>query len=144
MFPKPSFATAPIDPSAIYVAKFTLMVIETLFIGIVQISFLSALMRVPLLQGTTLGLVALAASAISAVVTLQSSLIVNARARELLLPLLAIPLTIPIMLASVGATLSILNITPVAQQSQWMGLLGVSIAVFFTLGVLLYPHAART
>ena len=135
---------APIDPSAIYVAKFTLMVIETLFIGIVQISFLSALMRVPLLQGTTLGLVALAASAISAVVTLQSSLIVNARARELLLPLLAIPLTIPIMLASVGATLSILNITPVAQQSQWMGLLGVSIAVFFTLGVLLYPHAART
>ena len=133
----------PIDPSTIYVAKFVLLTIEISFVGVAQLVFLSAIMQVSLFKVATLGLVALAASAISAVVTLQSSLIVNARARELLMPLLAIPLTIPIMLACVGATLSILDITPAAQQSQWLGLLGVTTAVFFSLGVVLYPHTAR-
>ena len=134
---------APIDPSSIYVAKFLVLSIETFFVGAMQLAFVSLLLNVPLLQGSTIGALALSTTAISAVIALHSSLIINARAREVLLPLLSIPIALPVVLAGVGATLSTLEITPAAQQWPWFGLLTITTAVFLSIGVVLYPYTTR-
>lgn len=135
---------APVDPSGIYLAKFALLALETAFVGVAQLVFLSLLLNVSLFQATTVGAVALASAAISAVLALQSSLVVSARAREMLMPLLAIPPAVPVLLAGVGITLGALEVTPAGQQGAWFGLLAVVTVVFLALGTVLYPHAART
>ncbi len=135
---------APIDPSSIYAAKLAVLTLETAFVGLVQLGFVSLLLNVPLLQGVTVGAVLLASAGMSAVVALQSALVVNARAREVLLPLLALPLSFPILLAGVGLTLGALQVTPDAAQGPWFGLLAAAGGVSLSLGVVLYPFAART
>ena len=135
---------APVDPSGIYLAKFVLLALETAFVGVAQLVFLSLLLNVSLFQAPTVAAVVLASSAISAVIALQSSLVVTARAREMLMPLLAIPPAVPVLLAGVGITLGALEVTPAGQQGAWFGLLAVVTVVFLTLGTVLYPHAART
>ena len=134
---------APIDPSSIYVAKFCVLSIETFLVGAMQLGFISLLLNVPLLQGATIGVLALSTTAISAVIALHSSLIINARARELLMPLLSIPIAIPVVLAGVGATLATLEVTPAAQQWPWFGLLAITTAVFLSVGVVLYPYTTK-
>ena len=134
---------APVDPSGIYLAKFTLLAIETAFVGVAQLVFLGLLLNVSLFQASTIGAVLLAAAAISAILALQSSLVVNARAREMLMPLLAIPPAVPVLLAGVGITLGALEVTPAGQQGAWFGLLAVVAVVFLALGTVLYPQAAR-
>ena len=134
---------APVDPSGIYLAKFALLALETAFVGVAQLVFLSLLLNVSLFQASTIGAVLLAAAAISAILALQSSLVVNARAREMLMPLLAIPPAVPVLLAGVGITLGALEVTPAGQQGAWFGLLAVVTVVFLTLGTVLYPQAAR-
>ena len=135
---------APVDSSGIYLAKFALLALETAFVGVAQLVFLSLLLNVSLFQASTIGAVLLAAAAISAILALQSSLVVNARAREMLMPLLAIPPAVPVLLAGVGITLGALEVTPAGQQGAWFGLLAVVAVVFLTLGTVLYPQAART
>lgn len=135
---------APVDPSGIYLAKFTLLAIETAFVGVAQLIFLSLLLNVSLFQASTIGAVLLASAAISAILALQSALVVSARAREMLMPLLAIPPAVPVLLAGVGTTLGALEVTPAGQQGAWFGLLAVVAVVFLTLGTVLYPQAART
>ncbi len=135
---------APIDPSSIYLAKFVALALETMFVGVAQLIFLSLLLNVSLFQALTVAAVVLAAAAISAVMALQSALVVSARAREMLMPLLAIPPAIPVLLAGVGITLGALEVTPAGQQGAWFGLLTVITVVFLSLGMVLYPHAART
>ncbi len=135
---------APVDPSGIYLAKFTLLALETAFVGVAQLVFLSLLLNVSLFQASTIGAVVLAAAAISAILALQSSLVVNARAREMLMPLLAIPPAVPVLLAGVGITLGALEVTPAGQLGAWFGLLAVVTVVFLALGSVLYPHAARS
>ena len=135
---------APIDPSGIYLAKFVALALETMFVGVAQLVFLSLLLNISLFQGSTVAAVVLAAAAISAVLALQSALVVSARAREVLMPLLAIPPVIPVLLAGVGITLGTLEVTPAGQQGAWFGLLAVITVVFLSLGIVLYPHAART
>ena len=135
---------APVDPSGIYLAKFVLLALETAFVGVAQLVFLSLLLNVSLFQATTVGAVILASAAISAILALQSALVVSARAREMLMPLLAIPPAVPVLLAGVGITLGALEVTPAGQQGAWFGLLAVVAVVFLTLGAVLYPQAART
>ncbi len=135
---------APVDPSGIYLAKFTLLALETAFVGVAQLVFLSLLLNVSLFQASTIGAVVLAAAAISAILALQSSLVVSARAREMLMPLLAIPPAVPVLLAGVGISLGALEVTPAGQQGAWFGLLAVVTVVFLALGTVLYPHAARS
>ena len=135
---------APVDPSGIYLAKFTLLALETAFVGVAQLVFLSLLLNVSLFQASTIGAVVLAAAAISAILALQSSLVVNARAREMLMPLLAIPPAVPVLLAGVGISLGALEVTPAGQLGAWFGLLAVVTVVFLALGSVLYPHAARS
>ena len=135
---------APVDPSGIYLAKFTLLALETAFVGIAQLVFLSLLLNVSLFQASTIGAVVLTAAAISAILALQSSLVVSARAREMLMPLLAIPPAVPVLLAGVGISLGALEVTPAGQLGAWFGLLAVVTVVFLALGTVLYPHAARS
>jgi heme exporter protein B len=111
----------PSDPSAIWLAK-----------SIAVIAFLVAAEVVALpafalffsgIDGTTIAAVALADIGIAAVGTLVGAMAVAGRARELLLPLLFLPLAIPIVVGGVGASVA-------DDPARYLGFLALYDAIF--------------
>ena len=72
----------------------------------------------------------LATMGLSAVGTLFSALTVQIRAREVMLPILLLPLVIPVMIAAVEATKGALNGDPLTMYSQWLELLAIFDVIF--------------
>lgn len=112
---------APSDRSAIWLAK-TLSIL--VFLGLAELVALPAFALFfgdvggPLVAG-----VALADLGIAAVGTLLAAVAAASRARELLLPLLFLPLAIPIVIGGVGASVA-------DHSSRYLGFLAVYDAIF--------------
>src|SRR5437870_7019109 len=103
----------PVNRKAIYLAK---LLGNMLFIGVVEIVALpifAALFDVPLF-GALLPIVLLGTLGIAAIGTLFSAMAAATQARELLLPILVFPLIVPVVIAAVRATGTLL--VPVANE----------------------------
>ena len=72
----------------------------------------------------------LATMGLAAVGTLFSALTVQIRAREVMLPILLLPLVVPVMIAAVEATKAALNGDPLSLYGRWLELLVVFDMVF--------------
>jgi heme exporter protein B len=112
---------APCDRSAIWLAK----TIATLaFLAVAEIVALPAFaIFFSGIDGATIAGVVLADLGIAAVGTLLAAMAAASRARELLLPLLFLPLAIPIVVGGVGASV-------VAHSGRYLGFLALYDAVF--------------
>ena len=80
----------------------------------------------------------LATLGLSAVGTLFSALTVQIRAREVMLPVLLLPLAVPVMIAAVEATRGALNAQPFALYSQWIELLAIFNIIFTVVSFWLF------
>jgi heme exporter protein B len=112
---------APSDRSAIWLGK-ALSVLA--FLGLAEVIALPAygLFFRPV-DAALIGGVALADIGIAAVGTLLAAMATASRARELLLPLLFLPLAIPIVIGGVGASVT-------DEPGRYLGLLGLYDALF--------------
>ena len=128
---------APIDPTAILAAKILanasfLLVAEVLllpvFAALYNLHILAVLGRLCLVM--LLGTLALAT-----IGTVFSAISSQARMRELLLPLLLLPLLTPALIASAEATAGLLQ-DPVYLSPEWLALLGAFDAIFLTVSWL--------
>ncbi len=112
---------APCDRSAIWLAK------SLSVLGFLVVAELVALPAFALfyqeIDGATIAGVALADLGICAVGTVLSAMAVAGRARELLLPLLFLPLAIPIIVGGVGASVT-------HEPARYLGFLALYDAVF--------------
>jgi heme exporter protein B len=112
---------APCDRSAIWLAK------SVAVLGFLAVAELVALPAFALffsgIDGTTIAAVALADLGICAVGTVLAAMAVAGRARELLLPLLFLPLAIPIVVGGVGASVT-------HEPGRYLGFLALYDAVF--------------
>jgi heme exporter protein B len=72
----------------------------------------------------------------AAVGTLYAAITMQVRAREVLLPLLLLPIMVPVLLASVKATAAVLDGEGLASVTGWVKLLGAFDVVFLTVGWL--------
>jgi heme exporter protein B len=113
---------APIDRGAIYLAR---AITNTILMGIVELVSLPVFeglynLRVvwsELLLTTALGTIGFTGAG-----TLVAAIAANTRAREVMLPLLLLPLTVPVLIASVKATAIALGARPV-ETLPWLQLL---------------------
>ena len=115
---------APCDRSAIWLGK-TLSVFAFLALAEAVALPAFALFYEPVTWELVAG-VALANVGIASVGTLLGAMAAAARARELLLPLLFMPLAIPIIIGGVGATLA-------EDPARYLGFLGLYDAIFAIL-----------
>jgi heme exporter protein B len=113
---------APIDRGAIYLAR---TITNTVLMGIVELASLPVFVALynlrvnwaDLLLTVTLGTVGFSGAG-----TLVAAIAANTRAREVMLPLLLLPLTVPVLIASVKATAIALGARPV-ESLPWLQLL---------------------
>jgi heme exporter protein B len=81
----------------------------------------------------------LAAVGLVTVGTLFSAMAVNTRLAELLLPMLALPFFVPIVIAATQATAKLLSGRPLVESSAWLKLLLAFDIVFVAACALAYP-----
>ena len=126
---------SPAPKGAIYLGKLAanllfMLIVEVILFPMFVIFFnLDVVEELPLL----LLIFALATLGLSTVGTLFSAMTVNIRAREVMLPILLLPLAVPVMIAAVEATRGALNGLPLSLYGNWLQLLAVFDVVFTVL-----------
>jgi heme exporter protein B len=126
---------APMDRSAIFFGKalgnFAFMtVVELIVVPVFAILF-----NVPLLRPSVGLVIVLGTLGYASVGTLFSTMAVNTRAREVMLPILLLPVSVPVFISAVNATGGFLSGDPLGDVANWLQLLiaydAIIIAVSF-------------
>ena len=129
---------APAPRAALYLGKLLGMLAllglaELLLVPMVALMFQASLFSRPLLlvallAGGTIGF--------CAVGTLFAAMLVRARSRDVLLPVLLYPIVIPVIIAGVRGTAALLGATPDEPTAiMWIGILAAFDVVFVTLAL---------
>lgn len=129
---------APAPRAAIYVGKLLgiivlMLVAEVLLVPLVALLFQAALFSAPLYL---VGLLVTGTIGYSAVGTLFAAMLVRSRTRDVMLPILLYPITVPVIIAGVRGTAALLA-APVEEATavMWITLLACFDVVFVTLAL---------
>jgi heme exporter protein B len=133
---------APIDRSALFLAKATALFLFLVAVEIVAVPAFGLLLLGPGLGGTLPELVAillLGNLGIAAVGALVAALAAETRARELIAPLLLLPLLVPVLISCAQATEPLLRPDQGPEDlGRWLGLLSLYDVVFVLLSVAVF------
>jgi heme exporter protein B len=135
----------PTDPRALFLGKAVGNAVLLFSLSCLLLPVMVGLfnVRVPMGFGAFAGVAALGCLSISAPGTLYSAIANQARARDVLLPLLLFPILIPALLAAVKATALVLEGDPMGQLGSWLGLSASFNLVYWGLGFLLFPRVVE-
>ncbi len=136
---------APGDRGAVYLGKmlgnlFFLVLIELISLPFFVL-FFNLSLGVYLLP--LLGILFLGAASLAAVGTLFAVVSINTRLRELLLPLLVLPMVMPALISCVQATAQVFKHSSVERLYPHLQILGVYVVVFTTLSFLLFEYVVE-
>jgi heme exporter protein B len=131
---------APGDKSAIYVGKVAGNLVVMLLVEAVLLGLFGVFFNVDLGPHlSTLALViGLGTVGFSAVGTLFAAMTAHVRARELLFPVLLLPVQVPVLLGAVKATEAVLAGEPLGAVAHWLKLLVAADVIYLTVGVLTF------
>jgi heme exporter protein B len=138
------FLLAPVDRTALFVAKATVLFSFLCALELVAVPAFAILLLEPSpwdgLPGLVLMLV-LANAGIAVVGTLVGALAVQTRARDLIVPLLALPLMIPVVIAAARGTAPLwLQAGAEAVPGRWPAILGLYDLVFGLLAYAVFDY----
>ncbi len=131
---------APGDKSAIYAGKLAgnvllMFAVEAMLLGLFTVFFnVDLTAALPALSVV----VALGTLGLAAVGTLFAAMTAQVRARELLFPVLLLPVQVPVLLGSVKATEAILLGEPLSAVAHWLKLLAAADVVYVVAGLLTF------
>lgn len=129
---------APGDKAAIYVGKLggnvlLMLLVEALLLALVALFFNVDLWHVLPELALVIGLGTLGFAALG---TLFGAMTAHTRARELLFPVLLLPVQVPMLLGTVRATEALLRGEPLGAVTHWLQLLVVADVIYVVVGVL--------
>lgn len=129
---------APIDRPALYVGKLLgvlmlLGTVELIVVPLIALMFQAPLFNHPFLM---LGLLVTGTVGFCAVGTLFAAMLVRARSRDVLLPVLLYPITIPVIIAGVRGTAALLQVeVDLPMARAWLSMLTFFDVMFITLAL---------
>jgi len=133
---------APIDRTSLFLAKAAALFLYLLLLELVAVPAFGLLLLGPALGGALPELVLillLADVGLAAVGALVAALAAETRARELVVPLLLLPLLVPLLIAGASATEPLLRVAQEAEDlGRWLVLLSLYDLVFVLLSVAVF------
>jgi len=132
---------APVDGTSLFAAKVCVLAIYLLALELIAVPVFAILFAVGAAGLAPLAAVlVLADFGLATVGALVSSIAVNSRARDLIAPLLLLPLLVPVMIAAAGAAEPLLAAGGPAygEFGQWMAILALYDLVFVAVGYAVY------
>jgi heme exporter protein B len=134
---------APVDRSAVYFGK---MLGNCLFILIVQAVILpvfAILYNLPVLTPLLLAVIVLGTLGYAGVGTLLASMAVHSRSRDVMLPILLLPVAVPVLVAAVNVSTAILSAAPWDEITPWLNLLGVYDVIFIAVAYMTFDYVVE-
>jgi heme exporter protein B len=133
---------APVDRTALFLAKAGALFLFLVAVELVAVPAFGLMLLGPGLGGTLPELpviLLLGDLGIAAVGALVAALAAETRARELIVPLLLLPLLVPVLIACAQATEPLFRQEAVAEDlGRWLGLLSLYDVVFVLLSVAVF------
>jgi heme exporter protein B len=137
-----AFLLAPVDRTAMLVAKATALFLFLAVLEVIAVPAFGLLLLGPSLGPPLLGLIAvlaLADLALAVIGTLVSAIAVHTRARDLIGPVIGLPLLIPALIATARATGPLLRThTSGSPPGKWLAVLALYDLVFALLAYGLF------
>jgi heme exporter protein B len=129
---------APISREAIYVGKMlsslmSMVVVEAVALPIFALLFDLNVLSLPLVVITLLATVGFIA-----VGTLFSALAVNTRARDMVLPILFLPVVVPVVISAVKASALALGGAPWSEMLGWLEIIAAFDVIFLAVSYLVF------
>ena len=134
---------APVDRSALFFGKMAGSFVFMLIVGLVLIPLLGILFDVSFFQPLIAAALLLGVIGYAAVGTLIASMSVYTRGREVMLPILLLPIALPILIAAVRAMRGLLDGSPPGELWVWFNLLIVTDVIYVTLGYMLFDFVVE-
>ncbi|UCC77077.1 MAG: heme exporter protein CcmB [Anaerolineales bacterium] len=134
---------APMERSTIYFGKMLGNLVFILAIEALMLPIFSAVFDLNLLQPGLLLTVVLGTIGFAAVGTLLSTMAVNTRAREVLLPVLLFPIILPVVLSAVKITAGMLDGQAWIDMAPWLRLLIGFDIIFATVCYMTFDYVVQ-
>ena len=130
----------PVDRSALYFGKTISNLLFMIVVEAIVLPIYSLLYNVSLFNLGLIGVILLGSIGYVVVGTLLASMAVQARTRDILLPILLFPVVLPVLVAAVRATTSILQGLPFEDFQAWISLLIAYDAIFLGVAIVAFDY----
>jgi heme exporter protein B len=134
---------APMDRSAIFFGKALGNTLFMLVVELVVVPIFAVLFNVPLLRASILLVIVLGTIGYASVGTLFSTMAVNTRAREVMLPILLLPVSVPVFISAVNATAGFLAGEPTSEVVGWLQLLIAYDAIIIAISFMTFDFVVE-
>jgi heme exporter protein B len=134
---------APVDRTAIYFGKAIGNLAFMLVVAAIVLPLYSLLYNINLLQPGLLLVILLGSVGYVAVGTLLASMAVQARTRDMLLPILLFPVMVPLLVAAVKASSGYLQAAPLDEIQPWINLLVVYDLIFTAVAFMVFDFVVE-
>ena len=133
----------PVGRDEIYLGKVLSIFVLMIAVEVVTFPIFAVIYDLPLLAPGFIPVAVLATVGIAAVGTLFSAMAVNTRAREVMLPLLFLPIAVPVVVAAVEASGPALAADPWGGALPWLPILAVYDAVFLVVCSIAFGYVVQ-
>lgn len=133
---------APIDPALIYLGKALANLVVVLWVEVITVGASAVFFNLDLgpSAGPLAVVFALGTIGMVGLGTVLAAMLATARLREALLPLLLVPLSVPAVVAAVGATGKVLAGQPLSAAGGELQLLAAFALLFFAAPVVVFEY----
>jgi heme exporter protein CcmB len=128
---------APIARPSLYVGKLAGILILMAAVEVIVVPMVALMFQAPLFDHALLmlGLLAAGTLGFAAVGTLFAAMLVRTRSRDVMLPVLLYPITVPVIIAGVRGTAALLEADGLPMARAWLMMLVFFDVVFITLAL---------
>lgn len=128
----------PVSREVIYVGKMLASLLFMLVIEAIALPGFAFLFNLAVLSPQLIAITVSTTIGFVAVGTLFSALAVNTKAREMVLPILFFPITVPIIISAVQASKLALAGEPWSELSPWLQIIGTFDIIFLAVSFLVF------
>jgi heme exporter protein B len=132
----------PVDRSVIYLGKVVGNLLFVMLVNLITLVVFVIFFNISIypILGRLLAIILLATIGYSAVGTLFSAISCNTRMREVMLPILMLPIMVPVIIAAVKGTVSLLTGGSSADFTYGIRLIGVFDVVFLVAAIVVFDY----
>jgi heme exporter protein B len=134
---------APVDHTAIYFGKMASTLLFMLVVEALMLPVFTAFFGVNLFDWRLVLVIVMGTIGFAGVGTILSAMTAQTRAREVLLPILLLPVVAPVLIAAVKATAGILDGLPLSEIALWLQLLAAFDVIFPAVAFMTFDYVVK-
>ncbi len=134
---------APVDHSAIYFGKMLSTILFMLVVEALMLPVFTAFFGVNLFDLRLVLIIVLGTVGFASVGTILSAMTAQTRSREVLLPILLLPVATPVLIAAVKATAGILDGQTMGDIARWLQLLAAFAVLFPAVAFMTFDYVVK-